>query len=78
MGPFAGLIGGPMGPLALVIGGAFRVLGARLPESGPPAETLLVTSDCSNVNLHACIVIWKGDVRLHSIIVYYPMYVKTL
>jgi hypothetical protein len=40
MGPFAGLIGGPMGPLALMIGGAFRVLGARLPESGPPAETL--------------------------------------
>jgi hypothetical protein len=40
MGPFAGLIGGPMGPPALAIGGAFRVLEARLPESGPPAETL--------------------------------------
>jgi hypothetical protein len=41
MGPFASLIGGPMGPLALAIGGAFWVLGARLPESGPPAKTLV-------------------------------------
>jgi hypothetical protein len=32
-----------MGPLALSIGGAFRLLGARLlRKSGPPAETLLL------------------------------------
>jgi hypothetical protein len=29
----------PDGPLALSFGGAFRLSGARLPESGPPAET---------------------------------------
>jgi hypothetical protein len=40
MGPLASHIGGPMGPLTTPIGGAFQPLGARLLESGPPAETL--------------------------------------
>jgi hypothetical protein len=43
MGPPASLIGGPMGPLTSPIGGSFQPLGARLLESGPPAETLVVT-----------------------------------
>jgi hypothetical protein len=37
MGLFTSLIGGLMCPLALTIGGAFRVLGARLLEIGAPS-----------------------------------------